>query len=302
MFVLTHHQTELGQFNDKKEAFKSAHSLGHIPLVLAKKGFAPSIDSVPRKTFWQLKLVTNRIPETTPYTLDDSGRFCEIEKPLLPQYHDVFEFCGAKNDGQDPTFWLELLNDRALQNMTDYDFGVGAGENIALFLDRDGVLIHDTDYPRDVKQLKIREEIIPVLIAAQKQNYKLIVVTNQSGVARGYFDIKTVDEIHHYLQCEFSARGVNLTHWYFCPYHQTGEESHYQKISHYRKPYPGMFLQAAAQYHINFQQSLMIGDKLSDQPLALNLKTYFIHDPAKSKDVAAGFYGDFPSLLKDLPF
>lgn len=301
MYVLFHDHTEVGQFEHQLDALKAAHSMGKTALVLVKKGFEAPRPGRGQTIFWELRLVTTRIPETTPYTLNEAGQFLKIPKEQLGDYHDVFEFSGAMSDGSEPDFWLDLINGTIAQ-YNRYYFGQGHGEQKALFLDRDGVLIHDSDYPSDPAQVSIREDVVPLLLAAQKHHYLLIVVTNQSGVARGLFDVKTVERMHDYLRAKFSERGVDLTRWYYCPYHLSGQTGPYQKISHYRKPYPGMFLQACAQDRLDLGASLMIGDKLSDQPLGLDLKTFFIHDPVKSKTVSKGFYPDFVSLLKDLPF
>jgi D-glycero-D-manno-heptose 1,7-bisphosphate phosphatase len=301
MYDLYQQQIHLGQFSDKIEALNAAKALGRIPLTLLKKGFEPNTNQSGLSTFWELRLVTTRIPETSPYALSENGQFETIEKSNLSNYHDVFEFCGAYSDGQDADFWQDLVTDNGYER-TQYDFGLGNGNNKALFLDRDGVLIHDSHYPSDPEQIVVREDIAPVLIAAQEKGFQLIVVTNQSGVARGYFDLKAVESIHTHLQEYFKTLGIQLNHWFHCPYHEAGEEGPFQKISHYRKPYPGMFIQAARQHQLDLGQCLMIGDKLTDRPIALDLKTYFIHDPVKSSSILPSFYPDFATLLKDLPF
>ena len=135
----------------------------------------------------------------------------------------------------------------------------------ALFLDRDGILIKDIQYPHRPEDFHLKEDILPLLKEAVKRGYQLFIMTNQSGIGRGIF---SVDEFHSFmdvLEKEYLRRGIHFTKTYYCPYYKGADLPEYNLESEDRKPRPGMFLQAAAEYNIDLSNSIMIGDKESDR-------------------------------------
>lgn len=126
--------------------------------------------------------------------------------------------------------------------------------NLALFLDRDGVLMEDLGYVGDPNDVRVIEDGASTLRRAQTLGYKLIVLTNQSGVARGKFDLEAVSRVNQHLISEWKNRGVRLDDVFVCP-KLDGED---------RKPRPGMALKAAVRYNLDLARCFMVGDKDSD--------------------------------------
>lgn len=134
----------------------------------------------------------------------------------------------------------------------------------ALFLDRDGTLVEPRHYPSDPKCLVLRPEIGPLLRDFQRCGWELIVVTNQSGIARGYFTEEMLERMHDRLREMLGVWGVELNAIYACPHHIDGIISHLAVHCRCRKPRPGMLLKAAAERDIDLSRSWMIGDILDD--------------------------------------
>jgi len=134
----------------------------------------------------------------------------------------------------------------------------------ACFLDRDGVLIEEAHYLKDPEQVKIIPGAYSAVKKLKEMGFLCIVVSNQSGVARGYFkepDIKAIEtRIDEYL----AAEGLKIDAYYNCPHHPKGTVPQYAKDCACRKPAPGMILKAAAEHGIDLKSSFMIGDKFSD--------------------------------------
>lgn len=139
----------------------------------------------------------------------------------------------------------------------------------AVFLDRDGVLIHDVHFLSDINDVMIYEDVIESLKRLKENDYLLILITNQSGVARGYFDEDFVNKTHEYLNRKFAEDNVQLDGVYYCPHHVDGKPPYNKKCS-CRKPEPGLIKQAKIDFDIDLSKSYMIGDKLCDVELAIN--------------------------------
>lgn len=134
----------------------------------------------------------------------------------------------------------------------------------AVFLDRDGVVIEDVGYPHKPSQIKFMPGIIPRLKRLQGQGYALVVITNQSGVARGYFTEAAVRRFHAELGRRLKAVGVNLLGIYYCPHHPEGKVKRYAVACACRKPRPGLIERARKEHSIDLGKSILIGDKESD--------------------------------------
>ncbi len=145
-------------------------------------------------------------------------------------------------------------------------------DNRAVFLDRDGVLIKDVNYLSRLEDISIYDDVPEGLISLKKNGFKLIMITNQSGVARGFFDESFVYETYNFLNNIFSKSGVSLDDLYFCPHHQQGKPPYNIKCD-CRKPAPGMIEKASKKHGIDCQRSFMLGDKKSDVELAYNSGT-----------------------------
>lgn len=134
----------------------------------------------------------------------------------------------------------------------------------AVFLDRDGTINVEVDYLRSPEQLELIPGARGALRALQEAGYVLIVVTNQSGIARGYFDREALTEIHAALKRVLAEGGVELSAIEYCPHHPGSDDESLARECDCRKPKPGMLLRAAARLDIDLGRSWMIGDAERD--------------------------------------
>ena len=134
----------------------------------------------------------------------------------------------------------------------------------AIFLDRDDTIIEDSGYINNPDQVKLISGVAKSLLEFKEMGFKLIVVSNQSGVARGILTEKTLADIHERLKVLLSEKGVLLDAIYYCPFHPEGAIPEYRRESDDRKPAPGMIFTAAQEHNIDLKQSWAIGNSLRD--------------------------------------
>jgi D-glycero-D-manno-heptose 1,7-bisphosphate phosphatase len=139
----------------------------------------------------------------------------------------------------------------------------------ALFLDRDGVINHDINYLHKVEDFRWIDGSIETIRRANDRGMAVIVVTNQAGVARGYYAETDVVELHRFIQSELKAQGAFVDAFYYCPYHGEGTVEKYRVADHPdRKPNPGMILRAANEHKLDLSRSVLIGDQPGDMAAA----------------------------------
>jgi len=136
--------------------------------------------------------------------------------------------------------------------------------NRALFLDRDGVVNREIGYLWKPEQTEFMPGIFELCCAAQKQGYKLIIITNQAGIARQLYSESDFHDFMHWMALEFDRRKIQLTGYYFCPHHPEYGAPEYRLDCPDRKPRPGMLFRAAHDHHIDLNESLLIGDRCTD--------------------------------------
>ena len=134
----------------------------------------------------------------------------------------------------------------------------------ALFLDRDGVINVDREYVHRCEEFTFLDGIFELCRAAQELDYLLIVVTNQAGIARGFYTEAQFAVLTAWMTREFEARDVRIARVYYCPYHPTEGIGEYRKDSPDRKPKPGMLFRARAEFDLTLAESALIGDRASD--------------------------------------
>lgn len=154
----------------------------------------------------------------------------------------------------------------------------------ALFLDRDGIINIDCAYPHKPEQIIFTEGIFDLCKEALSRGYLLIVVTNQAGVAKGYFTEEDVRKLHEWMRQKFNERGIEIHAFYYCPFHPKATVEKYRKESDWRKPGPGMILQAVKDFNINITESLMVGDKGSDRISLPGLKSVIVRSKYTAED------------------
>lgn len=132
-------------------------------------------------------------------------------------------------------------------------------EDKALFLDRDGVVNVDKTHLYKIEDCEFVEGIFPLCTYAQSHGYRILIVTNQAGIAKGYYTQAQMHALHRYMTEKFSERGVVIGHFYFCPHHPD-----FTGPCDCRKPAPGMFLQAQKDYGLDMKRCISVGDKVTD--------------------------------------
>lgn len=134
----------------------------------------------------------------------------------------------------------------------------------ALFLDRDGVINVDYGYVHSPEEFEFVEGIFDLVAAANRAGYLVVVVTNQAGIGRGYYSEAQFHALTDWMKTKFNEHGAIIDAVYFCPYHPEHGIGAYRRESEFRKPAPGMLLQAQRELDIDMAQSIFIGDKPSD--------------------------------------
>ena len=134
----------------------------------------------------------------------------------------------------------------------------------AVFLDRDGTINVEKGYVHSINDFEFIPGAPQAIQLLKKDGFLVIVVTNQSGVARGYYPLAAVHRLHQYLSDQLAGFGTGVDAYYICPHHLQGTESDYAMACSCRKPLPGMIMQAAEDFGIDLACSYMIGDKQSD--------------------------------------
>jgi D-glycero-D-manno-heptose 1,7-bisphosphate phosphatase len=151
----------------------------------------------------------------------------------------------------------------------------------ALFLDRDGVINVDHAYVHRIEDFEFIEGIFALCRAARASGHKLVVVTNQAGIARGLYTEAQFLELTAWMKQRFADEGAPLDGVYFCPTHPTAGIGAYRVDSEFRKPGPGMLQQAARELDIDLGRSAIVGDKASDMlaGAAAGLQKLYLFDP-----------------------
>ena len=134
----------------------------------------------------------------------------------------------------------------------------------AVFFDRDGVLNEDVAYLYKIEDLRWVAGAREAVAYLTQLGYKIFIVTNQSGIARGYYTAAQMHELHAYMRKELAACGGKIEKIYYCPHHPEGSVAEYTCVCNCRKPKPGMLLQAFSEYDIDKEQSFLIGDGKRD--------------------------------------
>ncbi len=142
---------------------------------------------------------------------------------------------------------------------------LGAGLDHALLLDRDGVINVNHGYVHTPQETTWLPGIFELCASAQTAGYGLIVVTNQAGIARGYYDEAQFRVYTQWVHAQFAARGVPLLATYFCPHHPQAALDAYRCACSCRKPQPGMMLAALRDFALQPERCVLIGDQPSDQ-------------------------------------
>jgi D-glycero-D-manno-heptose 1,7-bisphosphate phosphatase len=138
------------------------------------------------------------------------------------------------------------------------------GTRRGLILDRDGVINHDTGYLHRVEECRFVDGIFAMTAAFAARGFAIVIATNQSGIGRGYYGEADFAAFMDWMRGEFAAQGVAIAGVYHCPDHPTAGIGAYRRDNPWRKPGPGMILQAAADLSLDLARSWTVGDQPGD--------------------------------------
>lgn len=135
---------------------------------------------------------------------------------------------------------------------------------LAVFLDRDGVINLETDYVHKVDEFYFIDGVFDACREMSKAGYRLIVITNQAGIARGYYTEDDFHQLTKWMLDIFRQQGIEIGGVYYCPHHPVHGVGDYRRDCDCRKPAPGMILRAAQEHSLDLQHSILVGDKATD--------------------------------------
>ncbi|WP_337176196.1 HAD family hydrolase [Paludisphaera sp.] len=173
----------------------------------------------------------------------------------------------------------------------------------AVFLDKDGTLVDDVPYNVDPDRIRLAQGAAEALPRLKGMGFRLIVVSNQSGVARGMFEEEALGPVMQRLQELTTALGAPLDGFYYCPHHPQGSVDRYVLACDCRKPAPGMILRAAAEHGVDTAASWLVGDILDDVEAGRRAgcravlidngnETEWVRSPIRTPDVVAAGLDD----------
>jgi|SRR5690242_17934505 len=136
--------------------------------------------------------------------------------------------------------------------------------NNAVFFDKDGTLIKDIPYNVNPKKIQLDPFAFQALGRLQKSGFRLFIISNQPGVAKGFFSVQELDLAFEKLLSLLSREGITIDDYYYCPHFKNGKMTQYAVECNCRKPMPGLILKAAKAHNINLKRSWMVGDILND--------------------------------------
>jgi D-glycero-D-manno-heptose 1,7-bisphosphate phosphatase len=161
--------------------------------------------------------------------------------------------------------------------------------NKAFFLDRDGVINTELDYVSTAESFHFINGVFDACRIILSQGYQIIVITNQSGIARGYYTLSQFSELNAWMLREFKKERIDVTEVYFCPHHAIAGLGAYKVECECRKPKPGMILKAKNEHNIDLAQSVLVGDHVSDIEAGENagIGSLFLVGPANEENSIA---------------
>ncbi|MDX1460779.1 MAG: D-glycero-beta-D-manno-heptose 1,7-bisphosphate 7-phosphatase [Xanthomonadales bacterium] len=134
----------------------------------------------------------------------------------------------------------------------------------ALFVDRDGVINVDRGYVYRIEDFEFLPGVPEALLSFQDNGFCIVVITNQSGIARGLYRESQLADLHDYMRRQLASAGIELAGIYYCPHHPEAAREQYREECRCRKPAPGMILDAVQELDIDLDHSILVGDSARD--------------------------------------
>ncbi|MDP1963006.1 MAG: HAD-IIIA family hydrolase [Reyranella sp.] len=187
---------------------------------------------------------------------------CSLEDDILPSLAAKGELLGYPARGAFIDIGVPHDFNRGQQAMPQYM------RRPAAFLDRDGVINHDDNYVHRPEQVRWIDGALDAIRWLNDEGYYVFVVTNQAGVARGFYSEDDVNSLHAWMQTELRRSGAHIDSFEYCPYHPEGTLEQYRRTSELRKPGPGMLRKLQKDWDTEVAGSFMIGDRDIDMQAA----------------------------------
>lgn len=187
---------------------------------------------------------------------------CSLENDVLPPLASEGELLGLTAQGTFIDIGVPDDFSRSQQVMPAFT------RRPAAFLDRDGVINHDDNYVHRPEQIRWIDGAKEAIRWLNDAGYYVFAVTNQAGVARGYYGEDDVRSLHGWMQGELQRAGAHVDCFEYCPYHPEGAVERYRHVSELRKPAPGMILKLRREWNVEWDGSFMIGDRDIDMQAA----------------------------------
>ena len=142
-----------------------------------------------------------------------------------------------------------------------------------VFLDRDGTISDEVGYINHIERLRIFPWAAEAVSKLNQTGWPVFVVTNQSGVARGYYSEELIHQVHRKISAALARRDARIDEYYYCPHHPSGQVAAYKIDCQCRKPSTGMVIEAARKYRLDLASSYVVGDSYRDMQLGFNAGT-----------------------------
>lgn len=171
--------------------------------------------------------------------------------------------------------------------------------NKAVFLDRDGTINVEKNYLYKIEDFEFLPGVIDALKQLQQSGFMLIIITNQSGIGRGYYTEEDFHKLNNWMVSTLKEHGVTITDVYYCPHLPNAEVAEYRKDCECRKPKLGMYEQAVKDHNISLSESYAIGDKIRDCAICESTECngFLIADSEKETVIQSVKHGNFKRIL-----
>ena len=178
-------------------------------------------------------------------------------------------------------------------------------KNKAVFLDRDGTINIEKGYLHKIEDFVLLPGAAEAVSEMNRLGYKVIVITNQSGIARGFYTEDDMQTLHSHMKDVLASKNAAVDAIYFCPHHPEAQVSRYRKDCGCRKPKAGLFIKAAEDFDIDFERSWAVGDRIRDILPAkqLGMKSALVltgHKKAEEICQAPAVFDDLSAFVKSL--
>jgi D-glycero-D-manno-heptose 1,7-bisphosphate phosphatase len=201
-----------------------------------------------------------------------------LTKKIISFENDVLRklIINRKMTGEiDKSFFIDIGTERNLNLARDKLPKIF--HKPALFLDRDGVINKDFNHTHTIKNLSYNKRIFPIIKKFQKNNFFIFIVTNQAGIAKGYYTLNNFLKFQNHIKKDLFKKGVYVNDIEFCPHHENGKIKKYKIYCNCRKPKVGMINNLKDRWTIDIKKSLFIGDKITDKICAENSALNFVY-------------------------